>query len=79
MESGLSIIFYTYYYVFFKKDPCKKCLVQPCCNISCPSKDKWDLYTDEGKHKEPFQVFSLIVIIYAIIMILFGITQIATS
>ena len=79
MESTLSIIFNTYYYVFFKKDPCKKCLVQPCCSIRCPSKIEWDFYTDRGEHKTPFQVFNLIVIVYGIIMILFAITKLAIS
>jgi hypothetical protein len=79
MKSTLSIIYNTYYYVFFKQDPCKKCLVQPCCDILCPDKVKWNFYTENGHHKTPFQVFNLIVIIYGIIMILFAIISIATS
>jgi len=75
MKSWWSSIFNTYYYVFFKKDPCKKCLVQPCCNLICPSKVRWDFYTDKGYHKTPFQAFCLIIIIYAIIVLIFGIIQ----
>jgi hypothetical protein len=71
------MIYNTYYYVFFKKDPCKKCLVQPCCNITCPDKAKWDFYTDRENNKTPAQIFSLIMIIYAIIMIFYSITRLA--
>jgi len=79
MKSFLSFVFNTYYYVFFKKDPCKKCLVQPCCNIICQSKSDWNLYTDRGYNKTPFQIFSLVAITYGIIMLLFGLIKLATS
>jgi hypothetical protein len=69
------MIYNTYYYVFFKKDPCKKCLVQPCCNIRCPDKVNWNFYTDRGFNKTPSQIFNLVAIIYGIIMIIAVITQ----
>ena len=71
IKSFLDITYNTYYYNFFKKDPCESCLVQPCCLEICENKQTWNLYTDEGRNKSGFQMFNLIMIIYGIIVILY--------
>jgi len=71
-------IYNTYYYNFFKKDPCKVCLVQPCCNKECFNKHKWNLYTDFGKNKTLFQIFNLTIIVYGITMIFYQISKFIT-
>lgn len=75
IKSSWDAIYNTYYFNFFKKDPCKSCLVQPCCGRACFPKIKWDLYTDFGKNKTTFQLFSLIMVIYAIIVLLYSIIK----
>ena len=75
IKSFLSRIYTTYYYNVFKKDPCKLCLVQPCCQTMCLNKHKWDMYTDRGRNKTAFQLFNLIMIMYGIVMIIFYISK----
>ena len=68
-----------YYYTFFKKDPCKKCLVQSCCGIECLDKSEWDIYSDNGRNKKAFQKFNLIAIIYTIIILIFSISKLMAA
>lgn len=32
------------FYYLFKKDPCKTCLVKPCCNELCEKKHSWNFH-----------------------------------
>jgi len=75
MQSMLNRICKVYYYNFFKKDPCKKCLVKPMCKIVCYDKSEWDSYTDFGENKTAFQVFNLVAILYGIMMLFFYISR----
>jgi len=68
-------IYNVYYYTFFKKDPCKSCLVQACCTAICLDKEKWNWCTQHGENKKVWELFLLISILLSVSMFFFGITR----
>ncbi len=47
----------------FKNDPCKICLVNPCCNKECEEKHSWNVYTwkktIKGRH-DNIDIFAIL-------------------
>ncbi len=69
----VSDIYNVYYYTFFKKNPCKICLVQPCCGRICLDKKEWNWNTSYGETKNARDMFNLIAMFSSASMLIFGI------
>lgn len=72
-------IYNVYYYTFFKKDPCKLCLVQACCESICLNKEKWNWCTQRGVNKRVWEMFLLISMLWSISMFFFGVIKLTIN
>lgn len=70
----LKSLFHLFIYIFFVKDPCKKCLVSSCCSELCENKIIYLSYCDiEGNiNHNRFCVLSIIIVI---LTVLYGIIK----
>jgi len=62
------------FYIFFVKDPCKKCLVSPCCSVLCENKINYLSYCDIDGNIN-FMKFNSLCIIMSIINIIVAVIK----
>lgn len=63
----------------FKKDPCKTCLVKPCCSEICEKKHLWNFYTWRETTKKHCDNTDIITVLYGIIYIIVTIVTIVVK
>jgi hypothetical protein len=57
------------FYYLFKSDPCKICLVKPCCNEICEEKHSWNFYK-WGKPKLAIVLFGILYLATVVVIII---------
>lgn len=63
----------------FKNDPCKTCLVKPCCIRLCEEKYSWNIYTWRKTIKGRHDNIDILSILCGIIYIITGISAIVVK